>query len=83
MRLPISKQGYAGTAEEKAANIQALASEWRVDTIHMTYSDITDTLELRPGEKGGNVPEAERIQRLLDKFHHTRDQLIAAQPELR
>jgi hypothetical protein len=71
------------TAEGKAANIQTLANEWRVTAIDMAYGDIVHSLESRPPEKGGNVPEAERVQRLLDKFHHTRDQLIAAQPELR
>jgi hypothetical protein len=71
------------TAEAKAANIQVLASEWRVTSIDMVYRDIIDTLEIRPPEKGGDVPETERVQRLIDKFHHTRDQLVAAQPELR
>ncbi len=70
------------TAEGKAANIQALASEWRVTAIDMAYGDIVHSLEARPPEQGGSVPEAERIQRLLDKFRHTRAQLIAAQAEL-
>ena len=60
------------TAGGKAANIQALANEWRVTAIDMAYRDITGTLELQPLEKGGDVPEAERIEHLLDKFRHTR-----------
>ena len=71
------------TAQQKAANIQQLANEWRVTATDMAYGDIVHSLELRPPEKGGNVPEAERVERLVDKFRHTRDQLIAVQPELR
>jgi hypothetical protein len=71
------------TTEQKAAHVQQLAIEWRVLATDMAYGDIVHSLEARPPEKGGNVPEAERIQRLLDKFNHTRDQLVAAQPELR
>jgi len=70
------------TPEQTAGNIQTLADDWRIMTIDSAYGDITRALEGQPHDPKGDAAQAERVQRVLDKFRHKRDQLIAAQPEL-
>lgn len=70
------------TPEQTAANIQTLADDWRIMMIDSAYDDLTRALERQPQDPKGNLAGTERVERVLEKFRHTRDQLIAAQPEL-